>query len=86
MTSAVGFEKAKATLRRWMKDEQKWYAVYGLKPPRVVGVAHVTVPLYKKGATRYMSFVNPAFNDPENNVKQKREEVLKKMATDSENK
>lgn len=46
VTKATAYNYAQRNLKLWMWEEAAWYSTFGLKPPRVTGIAHVTTPLY----------------------------------------
>ncbi len=46
VTKGNAFRYAQRNLKLWMWEQTQWYATFGLKPPRVTGIAHVTTLVY----------------------------------------
>jgi len=46
VTKATLYKYAQRNLRRWIAEQIQWYATFGLKPLRVIGIAQVTTLLY----------------------------------------
>lgn len=63
---ATVFKYAQRNLKSWMREQDEWYATFGLMPPRVIGVARVTTFLYApyitdayKGSSHYVAPATP---------------------------
>ena len=48
----MAYNQAVRSLQIWKRDQEEWYAEFGLESPKVLGMAKVTTFLYIKNVDR----------------------------------